>query len=86
MLNKGCVVTEAVVCRTPALFVAQGGRCIVNEEDNCRKRKDGLTAKAVACCPGEVDPVPGQSSYMMLDKSPQRNFSAVATNFVFLAI
>lgn len=48
-MNQGCVVEEAVICRTPSSFVAEAGRCI-----DCRMRKEGLMFKAVGCH-GELD-------------------------------
>lgn len=30
-MNKGCAVKEAAVCRSPVSFVAEDGRCAVNE-------------------------------------------------------
>lgn len=40
--NRACAVKEAVVYKTPALFVAEIERCIVNEIREGRKRKDSL--------------------------------------------
>lgn len=39
-MNKGCVVNEAVACRTP-------GKCLVNKAGDSKKRMDHLKVKAV---------------------------------------
>lgn len=57
-MNQGCVVKEFVVCRTPASCAAEIGRYVVNEEEDCRKRKGCLMVKADECSPGEFDSLP----------------------------
>lgn len=44
-----------------ASLTGEDGRPATNEARHCRKRKDGLLVKAVACHPGEMVSIPGCS-------------------------
>lgn len=48
-MNYGCVVIEALVYRTFASFIVEVGRCLENEEGDCRKEKYVLVDKADEC-------------------------------------
>lgn len=45
-------------CRTPLLFVAKVGRCVLNEARDSGKRQGGLVVYTDACYLGELDIFP----------------------------
>lgn len=57
-INQGHVVSEVVVCRTPALHVAKVRIYIVNEARDGRNTEGGLTIKTIESCPTDLDSVP----------------------------
>lgn len=60
-------MNEDLVCRIPASFVAEVGKCVMNEEGNCRKRRDCLMVKTVECHTGELDSVPAYAPELLCD-------------------
>lgn len=60
---------KAFVCRTPASFVSEVGRYVLNEAGDYRKKKGGLRVKVAECCPGKLDSMAAFSMDFLCDVS-----------------
>lgn len=44
-MNQSCVIKEAAVCKTPDLFVAEAGMCVMNGAGDCKE--DSIIVKDI---------------------------------------